>query len=192
MKRRIAAAAVAVCFATPAVAQAPAAPAFDSFKQLCADTGGVYARASTAPQLESWSKFPLPIPIPATSGAKIRSKTIRVKSMGKGSALVFFAGQGDFVSGKKTSPFDFCAVGGRPGNMQDALRQVRAWTGQQPIETEKGVMSVRYHESGGKRTPLGPGKVKELAGTLSAGTLVSVDVAERQGTTMISHTVVRL
>ena len=182
----------ALVAAAPAQAQAPASVGvFEPFKRVCADTGGDYARATAAPEVQSWSKFPLPIPLPVQD-VKIARKTIRAKSLGGGAMLMFFAGQGEMKRAGRTVPFQMCAVGAQPSDFQAAVRQVQAWTGQPPAASGKGVMSFRFHEADGKRTPLKGGKLKEATAGLGPGRVISVDVAPQKRTTMISYTLLSL
>jgi hypothetical protein len=177
---------------SPAAAQAPASAApFETFKRVCVDTGGEYARVVAAPELQSWSKFPLPLPLPIKD-VKIARKSIRAKTLGGGAVLMFFAGDGQMKTAARTVPFQMCAIGGKPADLATALRQVQGWTGQAPVDSGKGVQSFRFHEAGGKRTPLKGGKLKEALAGLGAGRVVSVEVAPQKDTTMISYTLLSL
>jgi hypothetical protein len=178
--------------ATPAAAQ-PAAPAplFETFKRVCADTQGSFARASAHPDVQSWKRFPLPIPLPVKD-VKLSEKSIRVKSF-EGEALrMFFAGTGSTTFADQPARFEFCAVGGKPADLQAVIRELQALTGQPSIAGEKGTTSFRYHQSpGGKRTPLPAGKLRQVAKGHGPGEVVSIDAAVQRGQTIISYTSIK-
>ena len=194
---RRAAAAVAGCAlllsSTAATAQAvPPPDLFSLFKRVCADNEAVYASTTAAAEVQSWSKFALPIPLP-TGGAKLRQKTIRTKGMGKGAVSLFLAGTGEVQAGAKRAPFEMCAIAAKPGDVHGAVRQVQAWIGQPPQLGEKNSRSFRYHRtSAGLRTPLGAGDLRDIAAKLGPGTIVSVDVALQGGAAVISYSTIKL
>ena len=165
---------------------------FGTFKRVCADNNGAYTRTTAAADVQSWSKFSLPIPLP-TGGAKLRQKTIRTKGQGKSAMSLFIAGAGDLPAGGKRAPFEMCAIVAKPGNFSGAVRQVQDWMGQAPVAGEKNSRSFRYHVNpAGVRKPLGAGEIKTLAGQLGPGTIVSVDVAPQGDAAVISYSTIKL
>jgi hypothetical protein len=66
-------------------------------------------------------------------------------------------------------------------------REVQAWLGQPPTSAEKGVTTFRFHQAGGKRTPLAPGKLTEAAKALGPGEVVSIEVAPERRSTRIGY-----
>ena len=179
--------------AKPTATPAPAAPPlFDTFKRVCADTGGVYARAIAAPEAAAWKRMSLPIPLPV-KGVKLSSKTIRVQSFAGGATRILMAGTGRTRFGDQpNAAFDFCAITGKPADPQAATRQLQAWAGRAPSAVEKGVTSFRWHVApDGRRTSLGAAKPSEQARALGPGSIVSVDVTQKMGQTILNHTTIR-
>lgn len=173
-------------------AQATAPDLFGAFKRVCADNAGVYSRTTAAPDVQSWSKFALPLPIP-TGEARLSRKTIRAKALGGGAFGMFFAGEGALKSPDRSLPFQMCAIAVKPAELGAAVRQVQAWTGEAPTATAKGVSSFRHHlAADGRRTALGPGKLSDITAGLGPGTVVSIDVALQRGATMISYSTLKL
>jgi len=165
---------------------------FGTFKSVCADTAGAYARSTAAPEVQGWKiiKFPLPLP---TGGAKLRTKTIRAHTPEKGAMSLFFAGSGDVEVGARRAPFEMCAIGAKPADKASAVRQVQAWSGQAPQAGPKNSTSFRYHQAaGGERKPVGPGKLSEVAAKLGPGTIVSIDIVPQGGVTVISYSTIKL
>lgn len=170
---------------------APTPDLFGMFKRVCADNGGVYARTIAAPEIQGWSKFPFPIPLP-TKDAKLHRKTIRVMKSGETMGM-FFAGDGELKSAGRAAPFQMCAVAIQPAAFDATVQKAQALTGQPAVAGEDGMRSFRYHQTaGGKRTSLGAGDLKVIAPKLGPGTLVSVDVAPKQKLTLISYSIIQL
>ena len=177
-------------------AQAQTTPAagelFGQFKRVCADNAAAYARTTAAPEVQAWKVINFPFPMPA-GGGKLRRKTIRAQPAGKGAFSMFFAGTGDVEVGARRAPFEMCAVGAKPSDMAQMVRQVQAWTGQTAHAGPKNSRSVRYHlAADGRRAPVGPGKLSDIAGKLGPGSVVSVDVVQQAGATVISYSTIKL
>jgi hypothetical protein len=181
--------------AGPTVASGqPAAPAglFSTFKSVCAENAGAYARATAAPEVQAWKRINFPLPLP-TGGAKLRTKTIRAHTPAKGSTSLFFAGTGDLEVGGRRAPFDMCAIGAKPSDKAAAVRQVQAWSGEAPQAGPKNSTSFRYHQTaGGERKPVGLGKLGDVADKLGPGTIVSIDIVPQGGVTVISYSTIKL
>ena len=164
---------------------------FAVFKRVCADNGGAYARTTAAGEIQSWTRMPFPIPIP-TGEATLKRKTIRAKKMPGGGFGMFFAGDGQ-LKGKQPAAFQMCAIAGQPADFAAVLRQTQAWMNQPAVAGEKGMRSFRYHQApDGRRTPLDPGKLREIAAKAGPGTIVSVDIVPEKNTTVISYSIIKL
>jgi hypothetical protein len=175
----------------PAGAQTPSPDLFATFKSVCADNGGVYARTIAAPAIQGWSKLPFPIPLPIKD-AKLTRKTIRVKKSGETMGM-FFAGDGELKSAGRSAPFQMCAVAIEPAVFETTVQKAQAMVGQPAVAGENGMRSFRYHQTAdGKRTALGAGELKVIAPKLGPGTLVSVDVAPNKKLTVISYSIIQL
>lgn len=176
-----------------ASAQTPPQPElFGLFKRVCADNGGVYARTIAAADVQSWTKVPFPLPIP-TGDAKLSKKTIRAKPTPGGGYRMFFAGDGELNSKDARAPFQMCAIGAKPASFGAVVAQVQQWMRQPPVAGEKGMRSFRYHLApDGLRTPLEPGKLRDLAPKLGPGSVISVDVAPQKDLTLISYSIIKL
>jgi hypothetical protein len=172
---------------------APAqAELFATFKSVCADNAAAFARTTAAPEVQSWKAINFPFPMPA-GGGKLRRKAIRVQTAGKDAFAMFFAGTGDIEVGARRAPFEMCAVGVKPADLPGAVRQVQAWTGQTAQAGPKNSRSVRYHLTpDGRRAPVGPGKLSDVAAKLGPGSVVSVDVVAQAGATVISYSIIKL
>jgi hypothetical protein len=179
--------------ASPAAAQVMApAPLFDTFKRVCADNRGAFARTTVDPEVQSWKRFALPIPLPLKD-VKLSEKSIRVKSFEGGVLRMFIAGSGSTTSADGPARFEFCSIGGKPADLQAVIREVEAMVGQPPIKGEKGTTSFRYHQAAsGKRTPLPAGKLREVAKGHGPGEVVSIDAAVQRGQTIINYTSIKL
>ena len=191
MKRALLIGLCAAGVAGAAAAQTAAPPLFDTFRRVCADTGGVYARTVAAPEAAGWKKVTLPLPL-SVKDVKLTAKTIRVQSFAGGATRLFMAGTGQTRFGDKPAAFDFCSVVGKPGDTPAAIREAQAWAGRPPSAVEKGVTSFRWHVApDGRRTPLGAGKPSDQAKALGPGAIVSVDVTQKMGQTILNHTTIR-
>jgi hypothetical protein len=196
MARRTAAAGALCGLLGAGGSQAQTAPAqaelFATFKSVCADNAAAFARTTAAPEVQSWKAINFPFPMPA-GGGKLRRKAIRVQTAGKDAFAMFFAGTGDIEVGARRAPFEMCAVGVKPADLPGAVRQVQAWTGQTAQAGPKNSRSVRYHLTpDGRRSPVGPGKLSDVAGKLGPGSVVSVDVVAQAGATVISYSIIKL
>ena len=181
--------------AVPAVAQAPARPPapplFDLFESVCLQTRGDIDRVQAAPELRAWSRFPIPVPIPA-SKFKVRRKLVMGEGYAEKKTAILLAAQGDFNLGGRTAPGRICSVYLK--GAEDPARTLRAaqtWAGLPGVTSGKKT-SFRFQEVGGRRVPVGAGRMAEVAARLGSGPVIEVDATPEQDRTMLVYTLINL